>query len=157
MKIWCIHTFLKNPKHANYFKDGMSSVSLKRGFGALEGGWCCDYPMEGQIFAYMQLRMVIMSRVKTGFTQPSGIITKTREWMLTSRYWLRIIHRWEQSAAVWESSGGFYVSPILVTKRATDVFQMSRRLKPKHHIGYVGIYIAQSSSYVWISVLVSKF
>lgn len=98
MKIWCIYTFLKNPKRANYFNDDTSSVSLKRGFGALENGWCCDYPMEGQIFAYMQLRMVIMSHVKTGFTQPSGIITKAREGMFTSSYWLRIIHRWEQSS-----------------------------------------------------------
>lgn len=58
-----LYIFLKNSKHANYFHDHMSSISLKREFGALEHGWCCDYPMEGQIFAYTQLPMVIMSCV----------------------------------------------------------------------------------------------
>lgn len=141
VEIWCIYTLKKNPKHANYFSDDMSSVFLQREFGALEHGWCCDYPMEGQIFAYMQLPMLILSHVKTAFTQLGGIITKARESMLTLRHWLRIIHRQEQAPACLE----FFLKHLCFIHGSCQTghrcFPNEQVLKPRHQIGHVGFYI----------------
>lgn len=112
--------------------------------------------MERQIFAYMQLHMVMMSHMKTGFAQPSGIITKTREGMLTSRYWLRIIHRWEQSPARQGVFWGLLCFTHVGCQTCHRCFSNEQVPKTKASVGYVRFPIVQSS-YVWASVLVSNF